>query len=131
MSRAIRRILFSLFVLLFVFSAVILLFYASGYRYHAGKKIIEKTGKLIVETQPGGARVSLSGAPQQSSLQTPAGISSLLSGEYELLIEKDGYFSVSKRISITPGVSTVINNIVLIKKNVPRLIIPLEGVKEV
>lgn len=129
MPRALRRIIFTLFVFLFLISATTLLFYASGYRYHAGKRVIEKTGKLVVETQPRGAHVKLSGAAVQP-LVTPASMSYLLSGEYELIIEKDGYFPESKRISITPGVSTVINDVVLIKKGTPRLLIPADGTKE-
>ncbi len=129
MPRALRRIIFLFFVLLFIGSATTLLFYASGYRYHAGKRVIEKTGKLVVETQPRGARVILAGAAVKA-LQTPANISYLLSGEYELTIEKDGYFPVSRRISIAPGVSTVINDVVLIKKDMPRLLVPIDGMKE-
>lgn len=129
MPRALRRIIFTLFVLLFFVSATTLLFYASGYRYHAGKRVIEKTGKLIVETQPRGARVVLAGAAVQP-LVTPASTSYLLSGEYDLTIEKEGYFPVSKRISVAPGVSTVINDLVLIKKDTPRLLVPTAGTKE-
>ncbi|MBI4252660.1 PEGA domain-containing protein [Candidatus Uhrbacteria bacterium] len=129
MPRALRRIIFTLFVLLFIITATTLLFYASGYRYHVGKRVIEKTGKLIVETQPRGARIIVAGAAVQP-LQTPTSISYLLSGEYELTIEKDGYFPVRKRISIAPGVSTVVNDIVLIKKEEPRLLIGTDGVKE-
>lgn len=129
MPRAFRRIIFTFFVLLFIISATTLLFYASGYRYHAGKRVIEKTGKLIVETQPRGAQVLLAGAAVQP-LVTPASISYLLSGEYELTIEKDGYFPVNKRISIAPGISTVINDVVLIKKDVPRLLVSTDDTKE-
>ena len=82
-----RRILFSIFVLLFAVSAAALLFYANGYRYHTGKRIVEKTGKLIVETEPRGARVLFNGREVALS-RTPLTLSSILSGEYEVTIEK-------------------------------------------
>lgn len=121
-----RRILFVCFVLLFIVSAVVLLFYASGYRYHAGKRIIEKTGKLIVETEPRGARILLNGRAEPSSL-TPFTRSYILSGEYELTVEKEGFFTVTRRITIAPGRSAVESGIVLIRKAAPTRILPLDA----
>lgn len=124
MPIALRRILFICFVLLFISSAVVLLFYASGYRYHAGKRVIEKTGKLIIETEPRGARVLLNGRAVSSSL-TPFALSYVLSGEYELTVEKEGFFPVTRRIAIAPGRSAVESDIVLIRKGAPTRILPL------
>lgn len=128
MSRAFRRILFFSFVLVFAFSAAVLLFFASGYRYHVAKRVIEKTGAFIVETQPRGARVIFNDGVT-SGARTPLTVSSLLSGTYLVTIEKEGFFPVTRRISIMAGRSVVANDIVLIKKGEPRLLAPLEGVR--
>lgn len=124
MSRTIRHILFVLFVVLFFVSAGVLLFTASGYRYHTAKGVVEKTGTLTVETEPRGARVLLNG-PAASTATTPLTLSSILSGEYQLTVEKDGFFPFSRRITITPGVSTLVNDVVLVRQNVPRFVAPL------
>lgn len=119
-----RRILFIIFVVLFIVSAAVLLFYANGYRYHTGKRTIEKTGKLVVETEPRGARVLLNSRDVTSS-RTPLTISSILSGEYEVTIEKEGFFSLTRRVSIAPGMSVVINDVMLIARQESRQILPL------
>lgn len=124
MPRIIRRILFVFFVLVFFVTAGALLFSASGYRYHTAKGVVEKTGTLTVETKPRGARVLLNGSAANTAT-TPLTLSSILSGEYQLTVERDGFFPFSRRITITPGVSTLVNDVVLVRQNVPRFVAAL------
>ncbi len=122
MSRTIRNILFVFFVILFFVSAVALVLYASGYRYHFSKKSFEKTGQIIVETEPRGALLLINGAPakrdfSQEALRTPTTVSYLLSGDYDISIEKEGFYPVSRTVSIAPGKTAILNDVVLIKKS--------------
>ncbi len=116
MPRFIRGVIFFTFIFLFSISAVGVLFYAGGYRYHWEKHIIEKTGQFVFETKPKGATVTLSG----KQYRTPTHIPYLLSGEYWVEVAKDGYHSWKERLTIIPGRSTIVSDLVLLKNEPSR-----------
>lgn len=137
MTLAQRRVLFGAFVVLFCVASVIILLYANGYRYHPQKKYIEKTGELIIDSQPRGSSIQFNGqiirnnffGMQFGNQVTPAHLSHLQSGDYRVELLKEGYIPWKSDVSVASGAATVIQNAVLFPKLQPRLLIRQEGIR--
>ena len=67
MSLGTRRFLCIFFILLFLLSAPIILFYSSGYRFDFKKHLFVKTGGLVIDSKPREAVVLLNGEIQKLS----------------------------------------------------------------
>ncbi len=126
MNPRIRTTLFIIFCALFFAGGFALLFYASGYRYHSAKGKIEKIGQLEVESIPAGAHVLLDGSPPVRILDrlfgrtvalTPFRANKLLPGSYVVTLKKDGYFDLSKRVTVVEGKTTQLTNAVLLRQS--------------
>jgi hypothetical protein len=131
MSLRARRILFILFVLVFLIATPAIWLYASGYRLGSGF-FLEKTGILVVDTEPDGAAIYLNGKPHQgfwselaggreTVTRTPAKIKNLLPGEYIVTVERPGYQTWDKKINIVSGGTSFIEEIRLLSNNLPVL----------
>ena len=128
-----RRILYIFFILLFCILTPLISFYASGYKLSSGLKI-QKTGILIVDTEPKGAKIFLNEKIQQKFinkilknndkyLSTPVKIKNLSLGEYNVKISKQGYWDWQKKLSIKSGESTYIEDVTLFKQDSPLILI--------
>ncbi|MCK5320042.1 PEGA domain-containing protein [Candidatus Parcubacteria bacterium] len=128
-----RRILYIFFILLFCISTPLISFYASGYKFSSGLKI-QKTGILIVDTEPEGAKIFLNEKIQQKFinkilknndkyLSTPVKIKNLAPGEYDVKISKQGYWDWQKKLMIKSGESTYIEDVTLFKQDSPMTLI--------
>lgn len=128
-----RRILYILFILLFCILTPLISFYASGYKLSSGLKI-QKTGILIIDTEPEGAKIFLNEKIQQKFINkifrdddkyisTPVKIKNIIPGEYDVKISKHGYWDWQKKLSIKPGESTYIEDITLFKQDSPLILI--------
>lgn len=82
----------------FVIIAPITILAALGYRYDFSQHRLERTGTLMVRTQPKGARIYLNG--KLSSEKTPAVIRFLPPGDFEVKVEKEGYRTWQKRFTV-------------------------------
>lgn len=138
MSLRARRFLYISFILLFLIIAPIICLYAAGYKLGTGFNV-QKTGMLTIETEPKGATIYLNGKLQRNFLKrlftkesgyitTPAKIKNLLPGEYNIELKKEGYWGWQKKLTILPGQSTFIEDIIFFKKTLPTLL--LENVPE-
>jgi len=79
---------------------------------------------LSIDTTPNGAYIYLNDKMQMPSytkgiFTTPEKIKSLMPGEYNLQLEKDGYWPVKKRVRIESGQTTFIEDITLFKIESP------------
>ncbi|MCK4539676.1 PEGA domain-containing protein [Candidatus Parcubacteria bacterium] len=128
-----RRILYIFFILLFCILTPLISFYASGYKLTSGLKI-QKTGILIIDTEPKGAKIFLNEKIQQKfinkilknndkCLNTPVKIKNLAPGEYDVKISKQGYWDWQKKLSIKSGESTYIEDVTLFKQDSPLILI--------
>ncbi len=138
MTIKIRRLLFIIFIVAFLVIAPLVAFYAAGYKINPSwpfsfKQAFQKTGMLILDTEPRGAKIYLDEEPQQlffrkyfspaeSYIKTPAKIKNLLPGEYEVKFELDGYWNWQKKLIIKPGESTFAEDVSLFKKDLPMQI---------
>lgn len=120
MPLAIRRLVFYLLVVIFLIAAPLLIGYTAGYRYHFKQKSIVKTGVLIIETTPEGAKVILDGRLRKE--RTPARLANLLPGTYEITLTSEKFHPWSKALEIKSAQTTFATEIVLLKQALPTLL---------
>lgn len=116
-----RRILYLFFVVLFLIAAPPLILYTSGYRYDFKYKRIVETGSLVVRSYPEGANIYLNGEIVKH--ESPTIINTILPGEINLLVEKEGYIPFEKKIEIRAKVTSFEENIKLYPNYYPKIII--------
>jgi hypothetical protein len=132
MTLFVRRCLYTAFILIFIIGTPIISLYASGYKLGSGFKV-EKTGILILNSKPTGAKIYIDGkvqkdffkqfyAPENSYVLTPAKIKDVLPGEYKIRIALDGYWDWEKKLEVKPGQSTYAETVNLFKNNLPLLL---------
>lgn len=133
MSKKIRDFLFIAFIVLFIILTIFISLYAAGYKLNTSwppkfRQLIQKTGMLILDSNPNNAKIIINGEEQrqswlidigQSSITTPTKIKNLLAGEYTVRLEKDGYWPLEKKIKIEAGQSTFMEDSILFKRSLP------------
>lgn len=140
MTIATRRFLYIAFILAFSIITPWVISYAAGYQlsFSLSKPLqFQKTGMLILNSSPDQAMIYLNGNIQQifskkyfgkifgsnqSYILTPAKIKNLLPGEYDVRLEKDGYWLWQKKLTVKGGESTYAEDVYLFKNNLPFLI---------
>ena len=141
MSRRIRTGIFFAFITIFIIATGLISLSASGYRFNPSwppqfNRLLIKTGMLIVSSLPSGANVYLNDELLIAStsklwsdkyLNTEAKIKNLLPGEYLLRLERDGYWTWEKTISIQPGQTNHVLNVNLFRTDQPQLIYPAQA----
>ncbi len=139
MSKKFRDYLFIVFIVLFLFLTVGISLYASGYKLNPSwplkfNRLLLKTGMLAVATEPAQAVIYLNDKPQKDLslkpwkkdyLTTPKKIKNLLPGEYDLRLERDGYWPYQQKIKINSGETTFAEDINLFRENIPLLILAM------
>ncbi len=116
-----RRILPWLYALVFLTVAPILILYTAGYTYNLKKRAIERNGVLIVDGLPKAARISIDGV--DTGKTTPYTFQTLSPGWHTITVEKEGYSSWEKQLTIHPEQVTFANNIRLWAIKPPTLVL--------
>lgn len=93
-----RFSLVGLGVVIFLIITPVLVLFARGFQLDLKNRQFIKTGILVVATQPDKAQVVIDDKPFKRL--TPSTVRFLLPGDYVVRVEKDGYFSWTKRLSI-------------------------------
>lgn len=112
-KKHISSILFPiLYTLLLFLVAVLIYFYANGYRIDILKQEITQTGVINIESNIYNAEIYLNGkligkTPKSTSLEV---------GNYDVIVKKDGYNNWEKNITIQEGKSSPITSF-LVKQN--------------
>jgi hypothetical protein len=136
MSKKTRDYIFWIFSIIFLFGTIAVSLYASGYQLNLGwpprlNRLLLKTGMVAAATEPRGATIYLNGVAQKTValnpwnhdyLSTPAKLKNLTPGEYELRLELNGYWPVTKKINVYSGQTTFAEDINLFRSNLPYLI---------
>ncbi|KKU32989.1 MAG: hypothetical protein UX57_C0010G0031 [Candidatus Uhrbacteria bacterium GW2011_GWE2_46_68] len=99
-----RRILFYLFLFCFLISAPLAVLYTAGYRYDVGSGMVIKTGVLSLESAPKGATVRIDDI--EAKEKTPAIINTIIPGEHDVQIIKDGYLPWEKTLRVQSNQTT-------------------------
>lgn len=111
-----RRIVFFIFILLFISSIPFILLYTAGWSYNFKKNKLEKTGSLLINTETKGAILYLEGRPRYGN---EFRIKNLLPGEYEIKIANTGYFDWQKKLLVQSELTTFAKDIRLFRRNPP------------
>ncbi|MFA6254762.1 MAG: PEGA domain-containing protein [Patescibacteria group bacterium] len=120
MKLRLRRFIYLTFITFFIIIVPVITLYAAGYSYNFKKNKIEKTGILYIESKPKDAQIYINGKYQAN---TPKRFSRLLPDNYQVDVEKTGYYPWQKKLEVKSNSTTFSKNIVLFKKNLPINII--------
>lgn len=121
MSILVRRIIVIIFFIGFFIASPILIFYSSGYRYDFQKNKILKTGSFYFISSPDNAEIYLNNEYQNKT--TPDRLLYKLPNDYNIRIEKQDYFSWSKKLKIESKLTTFADDIRLFPVNEPQLFV--------
>ncbi len=112
------RIGINIFLILnFLIISPIVILHTIGYSYNWQKQQIEQTGSLSIDIKPNDADVYLNNILIAKKL--PVELKNRHPGNYQLKIEKNGYKTWQKNITIKSKETTYIKNIQLYKNNLP------------
>lgn len=117
MTARIRQLIFLLFVVAFLATSSATLLYASGYRFNWENRSIVKTGILSITGRPREANVYMNNRLVASAL--PFRSIQLIPGSYQIRVEKDGYFTWEKNLTVHPRETTFATEITLWRKEKP------------
>lgn len=115
MTRTTRRLVFYIFIVIFLLATPPTIFYAMGYSFDWQKKVLVKTGGLYLKSSPADAKIILD---DKNNKTTPRLISRLLPKTYKISVEKNGYFSWEKNLEVRPQLVVEARNILLFPKNI-------------
>jgi len=139
MTHRIRSFIFWIFFAIFIVATSLISLYAAGYRLHLSwplnfKNLLQPTGTLILDSEPGGAAISIDNYNNQNFFQkyfstqpkqyyTPAKIKNMIPGEYLVRFNLTGHWSYEKKIRIYPGEATYLEDVDLFRQDLPLKII--------
>jgi hypothetical protein len=107
-----RKILFVIFVIVYLILCPTLILYSLGIVIKPGNKKVVKTGIIHISSVPAGASITLNGKLLDE--QTPAALSNLLPGVYILEITAKKYHPWKKIVPVAAEKVTPIENVLLI-----------------
>jgi len=132
MTKKTRGFLFAAFIILFVTISPMMLMYAFGFKFNLSQMQLQKTGMLVLETEPTGAKIYLDGkleinpfkfySKNNRYTKTPTKIKNIVPGEHTIRMELDGYWEWEKRLTIRPGETVFAENVVLFEKKLPLIL---------
>jgi len=110
MTRKTRRLIFLIFILIFIIVTPGVLLFATGYSFNWNKGEIIKTGSFYFNSLPQGASITINGETKNS---TPAYIPRLTPGQFVIEITKENFLSWKKNLTIEAQLTTEARNILL------------------
>jgi hypothetical protein len=117
MTLPFRRIVYLTFIVVFLLITPIVILYTIGYRYNFQTNKIQKTGILILKSNPSGAKVYLN--EKLRTEVTPARIANLLPDDYTIKIERENFYPWQKTLPVESSLTTFAENITLFEKTLP------------
>ncbi len=122
MNIKIRRVIMAFFIIFFAVTAPLLILYASGYRYDVKRGRLQRTGNIFIEAPSiRNARVYVNNDLFREPLTRKVFVKNLIPDEYRIRIEKDDRFTWEKQLSVQPGFTTFVKDVVLFLKSEPIL----------
>ncbi|HBR80121.1 MAG: hypothetical protein UX09_C0052G0003 [Candidatus Uhrbacteria bacterium GW2011_GWE2_45_35] len=119
MKKTTRKIIFFLFLGVFLIAAPLVVFYTAGYRLNFEQMSLVKTGLFYLSTNPKGATVILD--DKNIGRETTAILKNILPGEYLVRLEKEGYLPWEKKLEIKENETTFVQKAILFSSTEPTL----------
>lgn len=116
MTRGVRRIILWLFVTLFVFSSVLMVFLAQGYKIDFRSFSVTKTGGIYIITSVPDAKIYINDKYAETTgglIKYSRLVENLLPKNYDIFIYKEGFYPWNKTIVVKAGEVVGIKNVVL------------------
>jgi len=110
---------YGLMAILIGLAALILIFVAEGYGYDPNKGV-NQSGLVFFNSNPSGANIYLNGPLQNNQTNTKF---TLLSGSYNVSIQKQNYVDWNKNINVVGGTVAYYDYIRLFPKNIPTSLV--------
>ena len=136
MTRRFRKVIFLIFVVFFIITSVVVVFFAQGYRFDFNSLKFVKTGGIFIKTSADGAKIYL----DDKYIETTSGIlthSTLISGltpkTYSVFVYKENYYPWNKIVEVKNGMVAGLNNITLFPLELEKLKVvelPLQTISE-
>lgn len=114
MTKKTRRLIFYIFLVLFIFVALFIVFYALGYTFDWQKKSLTTTGAFYFKSRPDRAKIYIN---NEYAGDTNKFIRRLTPKNYDIKISKSGYYDWQKTLNIKSGLVTKAENMLLIQNN--------------
>ncbi|MFZ5559752.1 MAG: PEGA domain-containing protein [Patescibacteria group bacterium] len=124
MSRQTRRIIFLIFVLIFIIIVPAIILYAEGYSFDLEKRTIVSSGGIYLKSYPPKADIYINNKPEG---KTSKFVRRLIPKVYNVKIIKEEYHPWEKNISVKSGLVTRIDNIFLVPFNPKILLVATES----
>lgn len=115
MNRTARTILFFSCLTVFMILCPIILAYSMGYVFDINNKKIIPTGSISIKSIPRSANITLNGIAIEKP--TPALITNLSAGIYDVEVFKDGYLPWNKTLKVKDFHLSIAGNILLFPTN--------------
>jgi Tol biopolymer transport system component len=93
-----------------VVATVVAIFFGKGYQININGRVVDKTGMLVVKSQPDGGKIFLDGEWKSA---TPNTFSNLRPKTYLLRVEKQGYGTWEKQVNVYPELVTDITAVLV------------------
>lgn len=109
-------------IVIFAISGIGAIYYSQGYRLDVTTWKVSKIGALYIESYQKPIEIYLNGTfykDKSGILKKGTFIASILPKKYRLSIQKEGYISYEKNITILPSQVTRFFNIILVPKEIP------------
>lgn len=120
MKKSTRRLIFWIFVAIFLLSTPPTILYAIGYSFDWQNHILVKTGAIYLKSTPANAVISING---ESRYITPQLVPHLLPGDYSVIVQKTGFYPWEKKLNVQAGLVTEARNIFLFPTDItPQLV---------
>lgn len=135
MTKQFRDSLFIAFIVLFIIGTTLISIYASGYKFNLKfppdfNRLLVKTGMLNLDSNPKGAKIFINDKalpsgdwrPWRKNYKvTPNKLRNVIPGEYEVTVEKEGYWPFKALVTVNSGLTTFYEDINLFKSDNPTL----------
>ncbi len=115
MNKTTRTVLFFSCLAIFLILCPIILAYSIGYTFDVSNKKIVPTGSISIKSIPKGSTISVNRIEIEKV--TPALITNLSAGSYDIEVFRDGYFPWNKTLQVTDFHLTVADYVLLFQKN--------------
>src|SRR3989339_2222767 len=112
-----RRLIYLIFIVIFLIVAPVIIMYTAGYRYNFQKGKVEQVGVLFINVLPKDAQILINNGLQTNT--RPLRLSDLRPNYYDVKIIKDGYYDWEKNLEVKNKASTLAYDVVLFKKSSP------------
>ncbi len=116
-----RRWLYSLFIFLFFVISPLVVAYSLGYRLDTNQWKVSKVGALYIKSYPAGARIYV--ADKLTKRKTPSQVINIPVGLNTFKVEKDTYQPWTKKMNVTAGETTFVQDILLFKQDFKKQVL--------